>query len=150
MTGRNNYKIRLTADASGVKQGVSDAKSQLSSIADSAGDLAGKLGGIFAGVSIGAFAGKLVSVQREFDVLNSSLITVTGSSGAAAREMAWIKEFAASTPYALNEVTQAFIRMKSLGLDATEDALRSYGNTASATASIIWSRLRPMALAVLA
>lgn len=132
MTARNDYKIRLTADASGVKAGVNAAKGELGSIAASANELAGKLGGIFAGVSIGAFAGKLVSVQREFDVLNSSLITVTGSSSAAAREMAWIKEFAASTPYALNEVTQAFIRMKSLGLDATEGALNSYANTASA------------------
>ncbi|MDD3675883.1 tape measure protein [Thauera propionica] len=129
---RNDYKIRLTADASGMKSGVNAAKGEISSISSVANDLAEKLGGIFAGISVGAFAGKLVSVQREFDVLNSSLITVTGSSSAAARELAWIKEFAATTPYSLNEVTQAFVRMKSLGLDATEGALRSYGNTASA------------------
>lgn len=89
-------------------------------------------GGLFAGVSIAAFAGKLISVQREFDVLNSSLITITGSSANAEKELSWIKEFAAETPYSLAEVTQAFIKMKSLGLDASKESLTSYGNTASA------------------
>ena len=88
--------------------------------------------GMFAGVSAAAAVGKLVSVQREFDVLNSSLVTITGSSAAAAREFAWIRDFAASTPYSLKEVTEAFIKMKSLGLDASAPALQSYGNTASA------------------
>ena len=94
--------------------------------------LAKLAGGLFAGVSIAAFAGKLVSVQREFDVLNSSLITITGSSANAEKELAWIKEFAAETPFSLAEVTRAFVKMKSLGLDASKESLTSYGNTASA------------------
>jgi hypothetical protein len=60
--------------------------------------LKGLLGGLFAGLSASAFVGKLVDVQRQFDVLNSSLITVTGSSAAAAREFAWIKQFLSSWP----------------------------------------------------
>lgn len=87
---------------------------------------------LFAGVGVSALVGKLVNVQREFDVLNASLITVTGSSADAERAFAWIRDFAATTPYSLNEVTQAFVKMKALGLDASEEALRSYGNTASA------------------
>lgn len=90
------------------------------------------LGNLFTGLSVAAFVGKLVDVQRQFDVLNSSLITVTGSSAAAAREFAWIKEFAATTPFQLAEVTEAFVKMKALGLDASQAALTSYGNTASA------------------
>ena len=125
--------IRLSADASGVQKGVHGAVQSLGTLGEESKKIAATMGAYLGGaLSIGAFTSKLVSVQREFDVLNSSLITVTGSSAAAAREFAWIKEFAATTPYALNEVTQGFVRMKSLGLDATEGALRSYGNTASA------------------
>lgn len=36
------------------------------------------------------------------------------------------------TPYQLDEIIEAFIRLKALGLDATSEALTSYGNTASA------------------
>ncbi|MEN9903706.1 MAG: hypothetical protein RLZZ555_271 [Pseudomonadota bacterium] len=96
------------------------------------GRISTAVGGMFAGVSAAAAVGKLIAVQREFDVLNSSLVTITGSTSAAAREFSWIKDFAAETPYSLKEVTEAFVKMKALGLDASADALRSYGNTASA------------------
>lgn len=85
-----------------------------------------------AGAAFTAVVGKVTTVQREFDVLNSSLITVTGSAQAAERNFAWIRQFAAETPYSLNEVTGAFVKLKALGLDASRDALESYGNTASA------------------
>jgi hypothetical protein len=90
------------------------------------------LASVGVGFSAAAVIGKLVSVQREFDVLNSSLVTVTGSSANAAREFEWITEFASTTPYQLNDVTSAFVKMKALGLDASQAALTSYGNTASA------------------
>ncbi|MEN5181783.1 tape measure protein [Comamonas testosteroni] len=76
--------------------------------------------------------GKLVGVQREFDKLNSSLITVTGSAANAASQMAWLKDFAKETPFGLAQATEAFVKMKSLGLDPTRQALTSFGNTASA------------------
>ena len=91
--------------------------------------------GLAAGmVAYAASAGveKLVAVQRQFDILNSSMVTVTGSSAAAAREMAWIKTFAKETPFGLEQAANAFVKMKALGLDPSQKALTSYGNTASA------------------
>jgi lambda family phage tail tape measure protein len=85
-----------------------------------------------AGASIAGFVGKLVSVQREFDVLNSSLKTVTGSSMSAERELAWLKDFARDTPFGLAQATQGFVKMKALGLEPTRESLTSFGNTASA------------------
>ncbi len=74
----------------------------------------------------------IVGVNAEFQKLNASLVTVTGSTAAADQAFAMIEKFAAQTPYQLQEVTSAFIKLKALGLDAGEDSLRSYGNTASA------------------
>ena len=71
-------------------------------------------------------------MQRQFDVLNASLKTVTGSSAAAAQEMEWIKAFAKETPFGLAQATQGFVKMKALGLDPSKAALTSFGNTASA------------------
>ena len=90
------------------------------------------IGGLFAGVSATMFVGKLVGVQREFDTLNSSLKTVTGSAAAAEREMAWLKQFAKETPFGLAQATQGFVKMQALGLNPTRAALTSFGNTASA------------------
>jgi len=88
--------------------------------------------GLFAGITFTAFATKLVSVQREFDKLNSSLITVTGGSANAEAQMRWIKEFAKETPFGLAQATEAFVKMKALGLDPSKAALTSFGNTAAA------------------
>lgn len=119
-------RIRLALEGQGqVARGMKEVEDGVSSLRKSMASLAGAL-------SVGATVGQLVKVQREFDVLNSSLITMTGSSAAAQREMVWIKQFAATTPYGLNEVTGAFVKMKALGLDPSQKALNSYGNTASA------------------
>ncbi len=86
----------------------------------------------FSGAALAGFAGKVVSVQRELDVLNSSLKTVTGSSAAAEKELSWLKDFAKETPFGLAQATQGFVKMKALGLDPTRASLTSFGNTASA------------------
>lgn len=116
-------KIKLALDgASVVRSGIDD-------IGKSVGTLVKSLGAAFGATE---FTSKLVAVQREFDILNSSLVTMTGSTENAKVAFAAIQGFAQSTPYSLQEVTQAFVKMKSLGLDASEKALTSYGNTASA------------------
>lgn len=64
--------------------------------------------------------------------MSGSLKTVTGSTQAAQEAFALIEKFAINTPYQLNEIVEAFIQLKALGLEPSEEALTSYGNTASA------------------
>ena len=131
----NYLRFLITGDSSQLQAEVEKSKRTVTGMVDgmagSLGRLGTLLGGVFAGVSVTAFVGKLVSVQREFDVLNSSLVTVTGSAQAAGREMAWIKTFAKDTPYGLAQATEAFVKMKALGLDPTQAKLTSFGNTAA-------------------
>lgn len=75
---------------------------------------------------------ELYGIIAEYDRLNASLKTVTGSTQTAVAVMDGLKQFARETPYELSQVTEAFIRMRSMGLDASMDAMRSMGNTASA------------------
>lgn len=112
-----------------MEQAAATLEEAVAATGQAATTVAAYLGGA---LSVGAFVGKVIAVQREFDVLNAALITVTGSSAAAAKEFAWIKEFAASTPFDLAQVTEAFVKMKSFGLDASAASLTSYGNTAAA------------------
>lgn len=92
----------------------------------------GKLAGVFAAMKIVDAAEALIKTQREFDKLNASLVTATGSVANAAQAFGALQAFAASTPYGLQEVTKAFIQLRNLGLTPSERALNSYGNTASA------------------
>lgn len=75
---------------------------------------------------------KVVNVTREFEVLNAQLVTATGSAESAGVAFEAIQDFASSTPYDLQQVTEGFVKLVNLGLTPSEAALTSYGNTASA------------------
>lgn len=74
----------------------------------------------------------LVAAQRNFDKLNSGLITMTGSAENAAKAFSVLQQFAKETPYGLNQAVEGFTKLVALGLDPSKEALISYGNTASA------------------
>ena len=74
----------------------------------------------------------IFNANNSFEQLSGSLKTVTGSAKGAQEAFALIEKFAIDTPYQLNEIAEAFIRLKALGLEPSKAALTSYGNTASA------------------
>lgn len=91
--------------------------------------------GIQAGIAavrkLGQSFGWIVGVNRETQTLRASLETVTGSASAARSAFADLDEFATETPFQVEALAQAYVRLKALGLDPSIDALRSYGNTAA-------------------
>lgn len=89
----------------------------------------GGLAGLAAGFGLTQIAGYVVRTTIEFERLRSTLQTLEGDAAGARFES--LKQFAAETPYDLQQVVTAFTRLKSLGLDPGNEALRSYGNTAS-------------------
>lgn len=88
-----------------------------------------RLGGLMATAFV---TRQIVDTITKFEKLEASLRTVTGSADKAALAFGFIQEFAATTPFQLEEVTAAFIKLKALGLTPSKDALTSYGNTAVA------------------
>lgn len=102
-----------------------------------------KLGDSFAavgrGLTIGlttpilGLGGLAVKTAADFETLRTSLLSsFQGNQVAADAAFKTIEKFATSSPYQVEEVLNAFIKLKNLGLDPSEEALKSYGNTASA------------------
>jgi hypothetical protein len=131
-----DMEIRLRADIARLQRDMDDARrvvgGAVNGIAEMAKMARGALIGMAAGISFAALLHQVVDAQREFDKLNASLITATGSTTNAAVAFKALQSFAATTPYSVQEATEAFIKMRNLGLDPSERALRSYGNTAAA------------------
>ncbi len=101
---------------------------KLSSVASSIKNFALSFSGVATALGVGA----LVNTQREFDVLNSQLVTATGSTQAAKQAFNELTKFASRTPYALAQSVQGFTQLKNLGLDPSMRSMESYGNFASA------------------
>ncbi len=83
-------------------------------------------------IAVEGLVSKLVTAQRQFDVMFASLKTMTGGAEAAGKAWEQLVQFAAQTPFTLEQAVNGFTKLKALGLDPGQRALTSYGNTAAA------------------
>lgn len=90
------------------------------------------VGAALTAMGVSSFANDTYQAVSSSQQLQASLKTVTGSIANASAAWNTLLGFAAETPFTLDQSVQAFIRMQSLGLKPSQEALRSYGNTAAA------------------
>lgn len=90
------------------------------------------LGGAMAALGVGALVSNFARTVTESERLKGSLKTMTGSTEDAAFAFSELEKFASQTPFTLDQSVEGFIKLKALGLDPSERALRSYGNTSAA------------------
>lgn len=94
--------------------------------------IAGAITAALSAIAVEALVSKVIAAQRQFDVLFASLKTMTGGADQASAAWERLVAFAAQTPYSLEQAVQGFTKLKALGLDPSERAMMSYGNTAAA------------------
>jgi hypothetical protein len=99
-----------------------------SSIKDKVFGLQGALVALGGGLVVRSFLTTASSLEK----LKVSLKTVTGSAENADKAFKQLTEFTTRTPYEVDQVASAFIKLKAFGLDPSEAAMTSFGNTASA------------------
>jgi uncharacterized membrane protein YgcG len=90
------------------------------------------LGGIMAALGVGALVNSFKNTVTETERLKGSLVTMTGSTENAAFAFKELLGFASTTPFTLDQSVEAFTKLTALGLDPSERALKSYGNTSAA------------------
>lgn len=108
----------------------------------------GALGGLAIGRQVGDFVSSIATVNAEFETYEATLKTITGSAEEARRSMDWITEFGRTTPYEAGQVTEAFVRLKSYGIDPMDGSLRTVGDAASAMGKSLMAGVEAIADAV--
>lgn len=98
-------------------------------------------------LATGAVA-SFVNTAAQFEQFETTLTSITGSSEQAKKSMEWIQTFAAQTPFNIDKVTEAFVKMKAYGLDPQDGTLKALGNTAAAMGKDIVDAVEAMADAV--
>lgn len=78
-----------------------------------------------------ALAKGVIDVTAKFEDFEAVLTNTLGSKGKAQSALDWITKFAAKTPYELDGVTAAYVKLVNYGIDPTSGALRTLGDTAS-------------------
>ena len=143
--------LQIDASATLLRQEVSKARNDIDGFADrgaaklkkiddgfagiggAANAATARLAGFAAGLlSVGQAASFMVRANADMQRLSAMMEVATGSTTAAAGAMSELQRFAAETPFTLGQVTEAYIKLKNLGLDPSSEALRSFGNTSAA------------------
>ena len=82
-------------------------------------------------VAIGAAVIPIAKVGMAFEDLQISLITVFGGIEGGKKAFDQVISFAETTPFQIEDVTKAFIRLKSAGLEPNIEMLKTFGDAAS-------------------
>lgn len=138
--------IRLGFDAD--TSGAASFETGIGRVVKTAGKAAAVLSGV--GIAAAGFLGKsLLDTASQFEQFKTQLTTIEGSSEKAQKSLDWIADFAKKTPYELAEVTDAFVKMKSYGLDPIDgNFMESIGNMASGMGKSIDQAVEAVADAV--
>lgn len=95
----------------------------------------GGLGGLVAAAlpvaAIGAFGKSVTDAYSRAQDLQTTLDTVTGSAKAGGEAFKFINDFAVRTPFDIETLTETFIKLKSQGIEPTEELLTTFGDVAS-------------------
>ena len=143
--------VELSAQIQGLKQGLDNASKEISKFNtntnnaakntekdfDAIGSTASKVGGIVAGAfavgSIVNFGRGVIAATSEFQKFEAVLSNTLGSSSAAQLALSQIQEFAATTPFQINELTGAFVKLANQGFTPNITQMRLLGDLASST-----------------
>ena len=90
----------------------------------------------------------IVDSAVSFERFRTALEKVEGSSGKARASMDWIDDFAVKTPFELEQVTDAFVKLRSDGMDPTQGLLRTLGDASAATGKPLMRAVEAMTGAV--
>lgn len=117
----NVEKFNKTLD--GVQRKASEVGRALGTMAAVAG------GALATGFSVLGF--QTLKTSAQFEKYLATLETIEGSAEGAKKAMDWVADFAKRTPYEVDELTRAFVKLRSYGLDPMDGSMTQMGDTAA-------------------
>ena len=106
------------------------------------------VGGVLSAGAIG-IAKSWLDTTAAFEKALTVLKTIEGTEAKAQKSFGWIQDFAARTPYELQNVLDSFVKLRAYGIDPIRgDTLRILGDTASAMGKDVNDAVEAMADAV--
>jgi hypothetical protein len=141
-------KVRIDAETRELQNGLKKANQDLNSFSSKANNslsslssgassaMKGAAASIAGAFSIGAvvgFAKEVLNATAEFQKFEAVLGNTLGSSALASLKLKEIQEFAAKTPFGVNELTASFVKLANAGFKPTGDEMTRLGDLASST-----------------
>ncbi|MCD1264547.1 hypothetical protein GR158_12365 [Shinella sp. AETb1-6] len=118
------YEVKGQDKLRSFTQSIDDAARRLATFAVAAGTVAA--------AAAAALGKSVISTTAKFESFQATLETVEGSAEKARASLDWISDFAKKTPYEVEELTSAFVKLRAYGMDPTNGLMEDLGNASSA------------------
>jgi len=112
---------------------IANDVNRLNGSALSLGKAFGAVGASLAALGAVRIAKSIVETTARFEDLRTSLTAVTGSAEAGGDAFKFISKFATKTQFGIEDLSKTFIKLKSAGLQPTEELLTLFTDTAAIT-----------------
>ena len=143
----NSYALEMlikakdlaSGEMSKVNQSLDKMKDKIEDTKDKTNHFGDIMKTAFAGGALALAGGLAVAMKKGVDsasAMETQMVSLTtalgGNKDEAEKASKQIIDFAKKTPYELAEVQDAYIKLKNYGINPSEEALTSFGDTASA------------------
>lgn len=122
---------KVNAEAKQLKTNTQGVQTNVKNLGGSFSKLGSLAAGAFASFSILELGQQVISATSQFQKFEAVLTNLTGSNEEAKRLVATFTQFAAETPFQVEEVVQSYIRLRGSGITPTIDDIRRLGDLAS-------------------
>lgn len=128
----SNLTVKVGADIAGLQKELQKATGQLNGFSKGMNAIGTAMAGAFAVGSLVSLGKGILDVTSEFQKFEAVLTNTLGSKSAAKFALDQIQQFAAKTPFQVNELTAAFVKLANQGFTPTMQEMTSLGDLASA------------------
>lgn len=114
-----------------VKDGADQASSSFTNLSTVARSVGPVIAGAFALGNIISFGKEVLETTAKFQKFEAVLTNTLGSNSAAQKALQMITNFAAKTPFGVDELTGSFVKLVNQGFKPTETEMRKLGDLAA-------------------
>lgn len=125
--------VLISGDVSGLNKSVNGATKSLSAFQSASNAVSKQLAATIGAVSFVALSREIIKITSEFQKFEAVLTNTLGSNSKAQAALEQIREFAAKTPFSVQELTASFVKLANQGFQPTSDEMRKLGDLASST-----------------
>lgn len=128
-----DIKVTLELDNSKFNRAIKQSEQQVKNFESTGTSSLFNIRNAFLAIGGGAVIRSIAQTGASFQDLQNSLNVVFGSVDAGADAFQRVQDFAATTQFSVQTLTQAFVQLKGAGVEPTAELLQTFADTASVT-----------------
>lgn len=126
-----NLTVKVGADIEAFRSEMAKVSSQTKAFSNGMAKMGGLIAGAFTVSALASFGKEVFNTTAKFQKFEAVLTNTLGDKSAAMAAMQQITDFAAKTPYGVDELTASFVKLANQGFVPTIDEMRRLGDLAA-------------------